>query len=293
MEARFKIYLVNNGLNERTIKQIEYRIKIILEKCNPLTEDNFADFQYSLMSKYSNAAINKYIQAVRHWNRYKGNDKFKIKALKEIRKQPRSLTNEQIYKIIHCRDNLYTPYIKILAHTGARPSEVLFLEKNNIDIEQKIIYIDESKTGEGRIVPIPSSIINEMKIYQPLEKTLESLNKELKQRCKLIDIEPITSYAFRHSFITRMVAQGTPLMVVMAIVGHKKATTTQQYFHQNREMLINGIEQDVLNWEYLKPEEKLKNIKEKIRKIISVEGLSVKITEDKKSLELQICIDED
>lgn len=292
MNSKFKIYLANKDLKSRTIKQIEYRIDIILRSCEPLTENSFADFQYSMMSKLSNSAINKYIQALRYWNDFVGNKRFKVKALKEIRKQPRVLLNEQIYKIIHCRNNSYTPLIKILAHTGARPSEVLFLSKNNIDLEQRVIYVDESKTGESRIIPIPTSILEEMKNYRPLENTLESLNKELKKRCEIIGIGTITSYAFRHSFITRMVAQGTPLMVIMAIVGHKKATTTQQYFHQNREMLINGIDQDILNWEYLTPQEKLYNIREKIKKIVKVEGLNVKMIEDKNNFELQICIDD-
>ncbi len=292
MDNKFKIYLINKGLKDRTVKQIEYRVNKILESCRPLTEDNFADFQYSLMSKISNAGVNKYIQAIRHWNSYNGVKKFKIKALKEVSKQPRVLTNEQIYKIIYCKKNLYTPYIKILAHTGARPSEVLFLEKNNINIEQRIIYVDESKTGNGRLIPIPSSIIHEMENYKPFEKTIESLNKELKKRCNKIGIDPITSYSFRHSFITRMVAQGIPLMVIMAIVGHKKATTTQQYFHQNREMLLTGIDQDVLNWEYLSSREKLENVKEKIRKIVKVNGIKTSISEDDSSFVLQIRIDE-
>ena len=51
----------------------------------------------------------------------------------------------------------------------------------------------------------------------------------LRDFCKIIGITSVRFHDLRATFITNMLAQGTPLVKVMSVVGHKKMTTTDGY----------------------------------------------------------------
>lgn len=42
----------------------------------------------------------------------------------------------------------------------------------------------------------------------------------------------LSVYSFRHSYITEMVGE-IDIFTLMTLVGHRKATTTQKYYHSN------------------------------------------------------------
>ena len=51
----------------------------------------------------------------------------------------------------------------------------------------------------------------------------------LRDFCEIIGITSVRFHDLRASFITNMLAQGVPLVKVMAIVGHSRMTTTDGY----------------------------------------------------------------
>jgi integrase len=51
----------------------------------------------------------------------------------------------------------------------------------------------------------------------------------LRDFCEGIGITSVKFHDLRATFITRMLSQGVPLAVVMAIVGHSSIKTTQAY----------------------------------------------------------------
>jgi len=55
------------------------------------------------------------------------------------------------------RAHTYTTIIGLLAATGLRPSEVLALARSDVDLQNGILHIRESKFGKSRFVPIHDS----------------------------------------------------------------------------------------------------------------------------------------
>ncbi len=113
----------------------------------------------------------------------------------------------------------------------------------------------ELKTGDCRVVPISKdlkSLLMELKTNQSSDSLQSSLPmngkdsgefvlprlmewthgdqaRVLREFCESIRISSIKFHDLRATFITNMLAQGVPLVKVMAIVGHKKMETTDIY----------------------------------------------------------------
>lgn len=136
--------------------------------------------------------------------------------------------------------------------TGMRSGEMFGLRWVDIDLDANLISVSrqwtsrdgfhELKTGDWRVVPISSDLkglLLELRAMQKgaTEFVLPRLSewargeqaKVLRQFCKASGITEIKFHDLRATFITNMLAQGVPLVKVMAIVGHKQMETTDVY----------------------------------------------------------------
>lgn len=276
----FKIYLLRRGNSPRTVKQSLARLEVLLHHCPNFTETEIDRFIVSLMDAgHSKASLNKYIGTAKHYAQFKqlpfsGN----IRRLKEDTKPKKTLSLSQIEEICNLETDRQRDwqqlYWKLVAYTGARPQEILNLQKQDINLSTQTIYIMQSKTCEGRQIPIAEPIQEDLETY--LKKTEDTLFnvgydtalKDFRVRCEHLGITGVSPYSLRHSFITRLLAARVPLFVVQLLVGHKKADTTRGYFHANSEMLREAILRDPLTASKAKPENKLKQIEEYIKLLV-------------------------
>ncbi len=136
--------------------------------------------------------------------------------------------------------------------TGMRSGELYALKWCDIDLDSALISVNkqwtnkdgyhELKTGDWRVVPISSdlkNLLNELRLSgnSQTEFVLPHLKewthgdqaKVIRDFCESIGITSIKFHDLRATFITNMLAQGVPLVKVMAIVGHKKMETTDVY----------------------------------------------------------------
>lgn len=136
--------------------------------------------------------------------------------------------------------------------TGMRSGEMYAVKWNDIDLSAGIIHVNKqwtSKTGicptktrENRVVPvspdlklllaelrIKSEPSSEFVLPRLLHWTKGLQARVLKEFCKGLGIAQIKFHDLRATFITNMLAQGVPLVTVMAIVGHRRMSTTDIY----------------------------------------------------------------
>lgn len=135
---------------------------------------------------------------------------------------------------------------KISLYSGLRLSEVANLEKENIDIEEKIIYIN-GKTGR-RYAYIADDIIE---IFSFIKKN--TLNKNDPKKCFGIGLKCIYSvfsnvvrdigfnneiknsnqkvvfHTLRHTFCSWLAMKGVPLYTIGELAGHKSLEMTKRY----------------------------------------------------------------
>jgi integrase/recombinase XerD len=287
MEAGFELFLKRQGLAKRTQSQILSRAEKLIASCQPFNKQTVDKFLVSVSDKFSNATVNKYVQAVKKICAYENLDWGKtVTRLTERSPARLTLSDTEIERLISLENysrrvtEKWQVYFSLLAFTGARPGEILRLRSSDFDLSDHTVSISSTKTNDIRIVPIAEVIRH--KVYAYIKKikdrlfnvTHSAVLKEFNRRISELGIERnVTPYSLRHSFITRMVGEAD-LFDVQSIVGHKKATTTQIYVHKNLKTKRKAIKKDPLSRRSLKPEEVLNLLKQQISEELSNYGVS-------------------
>lgn len=186
-----------------------------------------------------------------------------IKAPKLEKKLPTYLTNEEIAKLFNIRLTKPVDYrnkaiLEVMYATGARISEVINLEVNQIDFEECIIRV-VGKGKKERIIPLddvaidaldnyinnyrPFLIKNETCNYVFLNKNGEKISRQmifkmLKNLANKAGItKEISPHTLRHSFASNLLNNGADLRVIQELLGHENLETTEIYSHlQNKKI---------------------------------------------------------
>ncbi len=184
-----------------------------------------------------------------------------IKSIKREKRLPEVLSLDEVKKIIdNCphtpsgvRDRLI---IKLLIATGARISEILNIKISDVENQNYEFIKVLGKGSKYRIIPIYSSLENEIKeyisLYRPSLKRAEdsfllfpgtrreNFWKRLKGIAKNTGIEKnIYPHIFRHSVATVLLGNGADIRIVQEILGHANISTTEIHTHVEKSKLKN------------------------------------------------------
>jgi site-specific recombinase XerD len=197
-----------------------------------------------------------------------------IEKLKERKKECNYLDEESFRKLRKYIRNMPTAlqngiyhrcFLALLADTGARISEVMLIEKKNVNLERSEILMTSTKTKEDRVVYLSDKVgipaVSEMMkiktkhkyLLHNIEKNRPSnyddiryIMKVVKQKLGLKKLHP---HMLRHTTATTLVEAGCDLESVKTILGHKNIQTTQIYLHLSKKHVkksyqdnINGLD---------------------------------------------------
>lgn len=180
-----------------------------------------------------------------------------IKSPKIEKKLPNYLTEEEINKLFDISltkpiDYRNKAMLEVLYASGARISELINLELNQIDFDECIIRV----TGKGkkdRIIPLGNTarealqtyinnyrqylISNETTNYVFLNRNGSKISRQgffkiLKKLCEKAGIKKeVSPHTLRHSFATQLLNNGADLRVIQELLGHENLETTEIYSH--------------------------------------------------------------
>ncbi|MEB1808277.1 MAG: tyrosine-type recombinase/integrase [Bacillaceae bacterium] len=150
----------------------------------------------------------------------------------------------------------------LLLTTGMRAAELLSVKFTDVRRNQKAFYLEvKGKRDKWRRVPLTersSYLINRLQILMMIEEetspyiafstkktgkamSYEALRLLTHQAIEHVEsVEQITPHWFRRSYITKLLANGSPLIGVMQFVGHESISTTNNYLQTiNADEYIN------------------------------------------------------
>ena len=145
----------------------------------------------------------------------------------------------------------FYPVWVLALFTGMRSGELYALKWSDIDMDSQIISVSRawnSKNGftptknqKTRVVPISQELLSFLKKLKlesgksefVLPRLIEWERGEaariIREFCRSLSISEIKFHDLRATFITNLLAQGEPLVRVMATVGHSDMETTNVY----------------------------------------------------------------
>jgi len=175
--------------------------------------------------------------------------------IKEPERLPPVLSPEEIKRVLTMATSLKAQAMLTLAYgCGLRASEVVRLRAGDIDREQKIIRIVQSKGRKDRHVMLPAAVLKLLRQWwkarptaydagvapdqrwlfpgrgqhQPL--TTRQFSRLFKEAAKAAGLrKTICLHSLRHSFATHLLERGKDIRVIQALLGHSKLETTARY----------------------------------------------------------------
>ena len=131
--------------------------------------------------------------------------------------------------------------------SGLRVSEVISLNKIDINLSRKSIFIREGKGKRDRIVPLPKRFKNKYIDLIPIKLTTRALQIAFKSACRrsglIKDHQNIHFHSLRHSFAVKLIESGMPLNQVQLALGHANIQTTSIYLKANPIDMLNKYQE--------------------------------------------------
>lgn len=235
-------------IDEITIKN--YLAYLYLKKCSKRTISRKISTLKSYF-KFLNKKIN-----------FDNSFMLNIKSPKKDKSLPDIIYKEELEKILDynfdgsfsCRNKAI---IHLLFSSGLRVSELVNIQLNSIDIENRFI-ISTGKGNKTRIVPFSENSKNVILSYMENERVKIAKNdcnylfvnkygNKLTTRAienivsalsvELFGNQKLHPHLFRHTYATNLLNNGADLRIVQELLGHSSLSTTQIYTHLANEEL--------------------------------------------------------
>ena len=142
--------------------------------------------------------------------------------------------------------------MELLYGSGLRVSELVGLDRENLDLEDGLIRV-LGKGSKERVVPVTNYAVQAIGVYLGLRsdksKALllnyqgtrlsdRSVRRILDKLVARISLEQhVNPHMLRHSFATHLLDGGADLRSVQELLGHQKLSSTQIYTHLTRERI--------------------------------------------------------
>jgi integrase/recombinase XerD len=177
--------------------------------------------------------------------------------IKEPQKLPPVMGPEEIKRLLTLATSLKARTMLTLAYgCGLRAGEVVRLRAGDIDSEQMIIRIVQSKGRKDRHVMLPTEVLDLLRQWwkvRPsrhdagiapeqrwlfpgrndrlgLPVTTRQFGRLFKDAAKAAGLRKTLSlHTLRHSFATHLLERGTDIRLIQALLGHDKLETTARY----------------------------------------------------------------
>ncbi|MBL7831084.1 MAG: tyrosine-type recombinase/integrase, partial [Saprospiraceae bacterium] len=163
------------------------------------------------------------------------------------------LSKEEIKRILEAPSNMKHRAMLVLVYScGLRRSELLNLQKQDIDSNRMLVIVRKGKGAKDRIVPLSPRVLELLREYYKMfrpkkwlfegqyggqysEKSLASVLKLAVEKAGIS--KPVSLHWLRHSFATHLLEKGTDLRYIQEMLGHNSSKTTEIYTHVSTKSL--------------------------------------------------------
>lgn len=257
--VQFSFKMLNEFAGEIQLSKIDVKLVESFIQSKYKTSKSSASLCYRNLKASLSTAL--------RWNYIKSNPFQAIKQPKQISKFPIYISEVELQKILK---NVLNPRLKnmilISFDAGLRLGEVVSLKWTDIDLQQKIIKVSNSKefttkSKQDRIIPMTDRLYKMFLTIAPnvftlkentdfifigknkVRYNLDYISRSFKRVIRANNLnEAYTYHTLRHSFASNLVNRGVSLFIVSKLLGHQDLKTTQIYSHLQPENLFEAVD---------------------------------------------------
>jgi integrase len=141
------------------------------------------------------------------------------------------------------------PLVTLALATGARKGELLALDWQNVDLDNRRVRFLDTKNGESRTVPLAVSAVEALKawggddpegtVFDDLPGTIQKSWEAARDAAGLHDFR---FHDLRHSAASYLAMSGASLMDIAAILGHKTLAMVKRYSHLSEQHTTAAVD---------------------------------------------------
>ena len=157
----------------------------------------------------------------------------------------------------------------LMLDCGLRRGEVARIQISHIDFPKALLHVKSLKKREKvewRVIPVPSRTLDELArwVYDMKErhpeiyifpagrgsKTGQGINpRQIEKRIRRYSHGKFSPHSLRHTYATRLAAEGVDMLRLSRLLGHKKSSTTEIYAHVPEIQLREAVQRiDRQSW---------------------------------------------
>jgi integrase len=148
----------------------------------------------------------------------------------------------------------HMPEFDIALNTGMRPSEMLEITWDRVDLGRRQITILRSKTGKPRHIPLNTTALAAFRLLynRPLRAERVFLSEDgqslvgykhwFTPAVEKAGVKNFTWYCLRHTFASRLAMAGVDLRTIADLMGHASIQMTMRYAHLAPSHKLSAVE---------------------------------------------------
>lgn len=253
---KLKQELEIRNFSGKTIKSYLNAVSNLLDysKNKELSQQEVKKYIQIQISKKNPSTISQNIFAIQFFFDKILNQKIYIPRPKKNKTLPIILTKEEALKLVNAPSNIkHKLILKLLYGCGLRVSEIVNLQKKDVNFNESLINIRLSKGKKDRFVKLPESIKNELQSYCNINNsellfpsnrsgklTTATIQAIVEKSAKICGLQKeVYPHLLRHSFATHLLEAGTDLRLIQKLLGHSDIKTTQIYTQISQQSIKN------------------------------------------------------
>ena len=240
-------------INKKGVQEEKYKLNLLLRnkisKCRLLEikTNHIYDFKKEIMQNRKASTVNKYLHYIYTiWETAKyewgmtlpaRNPVSLVKREKVKTRIDRILTPQEYQSLINTSKKSNLPYLADIIEfayiTAMRFGEITKLEVRDIDFQNKLAKLRDTKNGEDRIVPLNDRAIEICLRYRFRNKLFDIKRDRFRhyfeQACRKAEVKGFRFHDLRACAITNLFLRGWSIAEVSVVSGHKSWSELKRY----------------------------------------------------------------
>lgn len=237
--------------NERSVLNILTRHAVADFRVDSIQSTDIDELMHELFSEgLLSSSVRRYLSTLRHlftitikrWKIKIDNPFSDVELPKAGKARERRLGAEEEILILQEARQHRNPemlaIVELAIETGMRRGEILKMEWSQINFEQRVVSLFDTKNETNRGVPLSRKALNiltehnttsiDSKVFHYTADGFKSSWKKLLDRTGIVNLY---FHDFRHEATSRFFERGLNLMEVASITGHKDLSSLKRYTH--------------------------------------------------------------